>query len=420
MSLLERKVGFDEIRDLLTNDELEQLRTPGVAEAQAAGFTAVGRGGKQLKSDDVWTNWLAGKSRGPSSMTSLWSLSKAARNVVAERWRREITAPYRKLYAEEFRKYLSCHDELVACRRESQLAALRKARVIGATTTGAAKVKGMIDAADARVVLVEEAGEILEAHVLTTLTEQTRHLILIGDHKQLRPKVQHHELTVVADRGFDADRSLFERLVIDHGADLGASILLTQHRMPPEISQLIRMQTYPELLDHRDVFAKPDVKGLDGNLFFMEHNFAEDHKDDHNKSKTNRSEADLTMAVVRYMLMQGYTPRQLVVLTPYLGQLVMLRSAMRAENFAGVCAYVGDADREELLRENGFEQSAKSEDGPRDNSVRISTVDNYQGEEADIVVASLVRCNDHGQIGFLKEPQRVNEPAGPTKPSKPW
>ena len=169
------------------------------------------------------------------------------------------------------------------------------------------------------------------------------------------------------------------------------------------------MQTYPELLDHRDVFAKPDVKGLDGNLFFMEHNFAEDHKDDHNKSKTNRSEAELTIAVVRYMLMQGYTPRQLVVLTPYLGQLVMLRSAMRAENFAGVCAYVGDADREELLRENGFEQSAnESEDGLRDNSVRISTVDNYQGEEADIVVASLVRCNDHGQIGFLKEPQRAN------------
>jgi AAA domain len=41
-------------------------------------------------------------------------------------------------------------------------------------------------------------------------------------------------------------------------------------------------------------------------------------------------------------------------------------------------------------------------------SVRVSTVDNYQGEEADIVLVSLVRSNDSGAIGFLKEPQRVN------------
>jgi hypothetical protein len=41
----------------------------------------------------------------------------------------------------------------------------------------------------AGVVLVEEAGELLEAHVLTSLTSATQHLIMIGDHKQLRPKV---------------------------------------------------------------------------------------------------------------------------------------------------------------------------------------------------------------------------------------
>jgi hypothetical protein len=34
--------------------------------------------------------------------------------------------------------------------------------------------------------------------------------------------------------------------------------------------------------------------------------------------------------------------------------------------------------------------------------------DNYQGEEADVVLISLVRCNDAGSIGFLKEPERVN------------
>lgn len=42
------------------------------------------------------------------------------------------------------------------------------------------------------IVMVEEAAEILEAHVLSALSPRTRHLILIGDHKQLRPKVGVH------------------------------------------------------------------------------------------------------------------------------------------------------------------------------------------------------------------------------------
>ena len=52
-------------------------------------------------------------------------------------------------------------------------------------------------------------------------------------------------------------------------------------------------------------------------------------------------------------------------------------------------------------------QDAPEEEQPR-VGVRVSTVDNYQGEEARIVLVSLVRSNTHGQIGFLKEAQRVN------------
>ena len=38
----------------------------------------------------------------------------------------------------------------------------------------------------------------------------------------------------------------------------------------------------------------------------------------------------------------------------------------------------------------------------------MSTVDNFQGEEADVVIVSLVRSNASGDIGFLKAPQRIN------------
>jgi len=41
-----------------------------------------------------------------------------------------------------------------------------------------------------QIVVCEEAAEVLEAHVLASLTRNTEQLILIGDHEQLRPKVQ--------------------------------------------------------------------------------------------------------------------------------------------------------------------------------------------------------------------------------------
>ena len=40
-------------------------------------------------------------------------------------------------------------------------------------------------------------------------------------------------------------------------------------------------------------------------------------------------------------------------------------------------------------------------------NVRVTTVDNYQGEENDIIILSLVRNNHQNQIGFLKASNRV-------------
>lgn len=40
--------------------------------------------------------------------------------------------------------------------------------------------------------LVEEAGQVLEAHVLGSLVESIEHLILIGDPLQLRPNLNNH------------------------------------------------------------------------------------------------------------------------------------------------------------------------------------------------------------------------------------
>ena len=58
--------------------------------------------------------------------------------------------------------------------------------------------------------MIEEAGEILESHILSALHPELEHLILIGDHKQLRPNPASHDLV----RKYKLDISLFERLML--------------------------------------------------------------------------------------------------------------------------------------------------------------------------------------------------------------
>ena len=73
---------------------------------------------------------------------------------------------------------------------ENNREVLRAARVVGMTTTGAAMHQGLLAGMGSRVALVEEAGEVLEAHILASLCDSHQQLILIGDHYQLRPKTQ--------------------------------------------------------------------------------------------------------------------------------------------------------------------------------------------------------------------------------------
>lgn len=106
------------------------------------------------------------------------------------------------------------------------------------------------------MLIVEEAGQVLESHVLASLVDSIQHLVLIGDPLQLRPSINNYSKNAVflrlliklrfcavlsmdsrpGKKYYKFDRSLMERL----SDSLPMSMLLEQRRMRPSISSLIR------------------------------------------------------------------------------------------------------------------------------------------------------------------------------------
>ena len=73
---------------------------------------------------------------------------------------------------------------------EKALEILKKAKVVAMTTTGAAIHQRLLGQLQAPIAFVEEAAEILESNLLAVLTPHVKHMVLIGDQKQLRPTVR--------------------------------------------------------------------------------------------------------------------------------------------------------------------------------------------------------------------------------------
>lgn len=65
-------------------------------------------------------------------------------------------------------------------RKEEHIDILSNAQIIGMTTTGAAKLQDVLQRVESPIVVVEEAAEVLEAHIVTSLSKSCQQLILIG------------------------------------------------------------------------------------------------------------------------------------------------------------------------------------------------------------------------------------------------
>lgn len=342
------------------------------------GEVIVGRNNKQLERSYLFERWSRGANAGIfnkhalQNYSEVWKIEPGARLELQTKWEREIIEEQVAEISTLAAKYDESYDRTQQLFRLKDSHVISNKRIVACTTTGAAKYADDIQKAAPGIILVEEAGEILESHILTAMTPATKQLILIGDHKQLRPKVNNYKLTVEKEDGYDLNVSLFERLVL---AGAPHATLKKQHRMRPEISTLVRSLTYPELEDAEQTVGRPNLRGFQDNIVFVSHSKPElnadriaDRRDEGAKtSKENAYEADMVLKCVRYLGQQGYGTDDIVILTPYLGQLSLLIKTLSTENDP----ILNDLDSFELIRA-GLLSSAAADVSKR--RLRISTI----------------------------------------------
>ena len=297
---------------------------------------------------------------------NIWNISQSDRLRLYLFWIENYREHHRVEIHHAERAYEQLCEELKEVQFEEEEQVIRQATVVGMTTSGAARYHSVLQRIAPKIVVIEEAAEVLEAHIITSLSHNTKHTILIGDHKQLRPKATVYELA----QKYNLEVSLFERMVLN---SMDCKRLSIQHRMRPEIATLTKRIYDHEIVDHDSVCNFPPISGLCHNLFFIDHCQPEKLIGGL-QSYSNNHEAEFLVALCEYLLRQGYERKQITILTMYTGQLLLLQEKMPRRAFEGV---------------------------------KVCAVDNFQGEENDIILLSLVRSNSEGRIGFLGESNRI-------------
>ncbi|KAK5129238.1 hypothetical protein LTR08_003723 [Meristemomyces frigidus] len=378
--------------------------------------------------DAVMERWLGSTIRGfdnPRSVNELvevhiLNMTGRERRRLYDYWLVEMKEDLHNRLNIALRAYNGLKAKLDDIRTELDLRVLRQANIIGITTSGLARNLNLLRRINAKVLLCEEAGEVLESHCLTALLPSVEHAILIGDHEQLRPHVQNYELSTESKNGaqYSLDVSLFERLVQPQdifAQRLPLRRLEVQRRMHPSISQLARRTLYPQLQDAPGVSRYPGVVGMRQRLFWLHHEVKEcgGDGDAMATSHTNDYEVEMTAALVKHLVRQGvYASNDIAVITPYLGQLRKIRKKL-----GGTFEIVLNEQDVDDLEKDGGDEDLPLHKAPRRTSVargtllqalRVATVDNFQGEEAKVVVVSLVRSNAKNNPGFLRTSNRIN------------
>lgn len=298
----------------------------------------------------------------------LWSIRKAIRELRQQR-------KHADSWHQKMDRLKSRATELELRIRSSLFG---EARVIASTLTGAAN--RVLEGEKYSTLFIDEAAQALEAACWIAIRKAGR-VILAGDHCQLPPTVK----SIMALKG-GLGKTLMERIVENKPETV--TLLKMQYRMNEQIMKFSSewfyngmvesapMVSHRGILDYDIPMMWIDTAECDGKEEFVGENFG----------RINRAEAEMTLQTLQQYLEKIGKQRILEesidvgIISPYRAQVQLLRKELR---------------KREFFR-------------PYRHLLTVNTVDGFQGQERDIILISLVRSNDGGDIGFLRDLRRMN------------
>lgn len=307
----------------------------------------------------------------------LWAIRKAIRQLREHRKRGD------EKYHQKLNRLKDRANEL-EIRINAQL--FSEARVIACTLVGSAH--RLLDGQKFGTVFIDEAAQALEAACWIPIRRCSR-VILAGDHCQLPPTVKS-----IAALKAGLGKTLMERIVEQKPEVV--TLLKMQYRMNEEIMRFSSDWFYGNLVESAPEVKFRSILDLDLPMTWVDTSKF-DIPDDCDVSfkeefvgesfgRINRAEAELTLlALEQYFEKIGKTRvlnerLDVGVISPYRAQVQYLRRLLKKREY--------------------FK--------PFRNLISVNTVDGFQGQERDIILISLVRSNDEGQIGFLRDLRRMN------------
>lgn len=301
----------------------------------------------------------------------LWSIRKAIRELYA----RSRKGAEREAVRQKINSLKDRATELEIRINESLFS---EARVIACTLVGSAN--RLLTGQKFGTLFIDEVAQALEAACWIPIRKADR-VILAGDHCQLPPTVKAPE-ALRAGLG----HTLMQTIVKNKPDTV--SLLKLQYRMNDEIMRFSSewfyggmLQSAPEvkyrsILDFDTPIEWINTEGLDCNEEFIGENYG----------RINKSEAELSIEQLKGYITKIGRERFLDeridvgMISPYKAQVQYLRRLVRNDVF--------------------FK--------PYRQAITINTVDGFQGQERDVILISLVRANEEGQIGFLNDLRRMN------------
>ncbi len=307
----------------------------------------------------------------------LWSIRKAIRELRAHRKRGD------EKYHQKIERLKERATELEV-RINAQL--FGEARVIACTLVGSAN--HLLEGQKFGTLFIDEAAQALEAACWIPIRRVSR-VVLAGDHCQLPPTVK----SIAALKG-GLGKTLMERIVENKPEVV--TLLKMQYRMNEEIMRFSSDWFYGNMVE-----SAPEVKYRsildfdipmtwidtskfeipeDSNVSFKEQFVGESF------GRINKAEAELTLLTLETYFNKIGKQRILDerldvgIISPYRAQVQYLRRQIKKKEWAK----------------------------PYRQLISVNTVDGFQGQERDIILISLVRANDDGQIGFLRDLRRMN------------